>query len=393
MEPATDDLRRVAVEAGAAQFGVATAQPFDQAAETLRRHKAAGLSGPLHFTYDDPATATDIRASFPWAESLVVVGVEYASRANGPDKTGPVVARFATADHYRAVEAAAESVARALEGSGARAEVIWDDNRLVDRAAAARAGLGWIGRSSMVLAPGVGPWMLFGTVVTDARLETTPAMKRDCGTCIACVPACPTRAITPIGLDARRCLSTWLQTSGFMPLWVRPLVGRRIYGCDECLTSCPPGMRLISTVTPSGLSFAGLLALSDAELVELFSWWFIPHRNGRYLRRNLLVAGGNSGEAGVLSQIEAHLTHRSSMIRSHAAWALARHGPDWAEHRLREALGVETVPEPSAELAIALTMLTSQSDYQALLAADELSRTHSVQTGDATRATKPAGTD
>ncbi len=270
------------------------------------------------------------------------------------------------------------ALADALIDDGSKAEIVLDDNRLVDRAAAARAGLGWIGKSTMVLAPRVGPWMLLGSVVTDVALQPTEPMKRDCGTCVACITACPTSAITAHGLDARRCLSTWLQTSGFMPLWVRPLVGRRIYGCDDCLTSCPPGFRIVGDRKTGQLSFAELLALSDDELVDKFDWWFIPHRDGRYLRRNLLVAAGNSGEQDALEPIEEHLTHRSSMIRSHAAWALARHGPAWAADRLRMALRDERVPEPRQELAVALTMLTSVSDYQALLAADELSKTHSV---------------
>ena len=373
----TTSLRRTAVTAGAAAFGITTAATFVEARDALLHHRSQGTSGPLHFTYDDPETATDISISFPWAASLVVIGVEYASQADSPASTGPLVARFATSDHYELVRIVVGKVAGALEASGARAEVVFDDNRLVDRAAAARAGVGWIGKSTMVLAPGVGPWMLLGTVVTDAALVPTPTTRRSCGSCVACMPACPTTAITDAGLDARRCLSTWLQTSGFLPLWIRPLIGRRIYGCDDCLSSCPPGFKIKREEHGEELSFVELLALADDDLVARFSWWFIPHRDGRYLRRNLLVAAGNSCEEEALKPIEEHLHHRSSMIRSHAAWALARQRPAWADATLRAALGRERAPEARQELAIALTMLGAERDYEALLAADELARTAS----------------
>ncbi len=356
-------------------MGVTGAEPFTEALETLRRHKASGLSGPLHFTYDDPETASNARASFPWAKSLVVVGVEYASRAPAPAKTGPVVGRFATTDHYEAVRRVTAAIAEAFTSAGTRAEVVIDDNRLLDRAGAAQAGVGWIGKSTMVLTPRHGPWMLLGTVVTEAELDPTEPMSRGCGTCRSCIPACPTTAITPTGLDARRCLSTWLQTSGFIPLWVRPKLGRRIYGCDDCLTSCPPGSRVIAKSPQMTLSFSELLALGDDALVERFSWWFIPHREGRYLRRNLLVAAGNSAEPEALAPIEQHLAHRSSMIRSHAGWALARHNPSWAADRLRDALRVERAPEARLELAVAVTMATTSDDYDALRRLDEAVRT------------------
>ena len=127
------------------------------------------------------------------------------------------------------------------------------------------------------------------------------------------------------------------------------------------------------TSTPH--SFEYLRGSTDDELVELFHWWFIPHRDGRYLRRNLLLAAGNSGAAAAVTAIEAHLGHRSSMIRSHAAWALAQALPSRVEERLREALATERAPETRRELAFALTMVQSERDYRALLALDELSRT------------------
>jgi epoxyqueuosine reductase len=354
----SSSIRLVAASAGADTVGITSAEPFSDALITLKRRKAKGMAGPLHFTYDDPIASTDVRRTFPWARSLVVLGCSYADSAAPPSLVGPTIGRFATADHYERVRGAARAVASEVERVGGRADLLVDDPRLVDRAAAIRAGLGWMGRSTMVLSPGHGPWQLFGSVVTDLELETTPTMRRTCGTCVACIPACPTSAITEDGVDARRCISTWLQAPGSIPHWVRPLVERRIYGCDDCLTSCPPGAPALAAspgVTDT-LTFSGLLAQSDDDLLERFRWFYVPRRDARFLRRNLLVAAGNSEEAEAVGSILEHFTHRSSLVRGHAYWALARSlGADsWTPLRRRHAF--ESVPHAIDELERSLLM-------------------------------------
>jgi len=355
----TADLERVATDLGAVAFGVSNAAPFDEARQVLTDHRDSGLSGPLHFTYDDPEKATDVTASFPWARSIVVFAHGYLPHSGEPALTGPVVGRFATRDQYAAVRRIAAGVWHRLTAAGARAEVLIDDNRLVDRAAAARAGVGWRGRSTMVLTPGSGPWVLLGSVVTDAVLQETSPMRRGCGRCVACIPACPTGAITPDGLDARLCISTWLQTSGSIPRWIRPLIDRRIYGCDDCLTSCPPGFPATARVDTeaNSMSFAELLGLSDRELVERFAWFYIPHRDARFVRRNLLVAAGNSEESEAVGPILDHFTHRSSLVRGHAYWALARSLGEQAWTTLRRRHAYETAQDAIAELEHAFLMV------------------------------------
>lgn len=317
------------------------------------------MSGPLHFTYTDPKTATDVTTSFPWARSIVVFAHDYLNESHTPSSQGPTVGRFATRDQYAAVRRIAAALMDSLAAAGARAETLIDDNRMVDRAAAARAGVGWLGRSTMLLTPGHGPWLLLGSVVTDIELEQTSLMRRSCGTCVACIPACPTGAITPKGLDARLCISTWLQAPGRIPHWIRPLIERRIYGCDDCLTSCPPGFPALERTRglPLERSFADLLAMSDEELLKRFKWFYVPHRDVRFLRRNLLVAAGNSEQADAVAPILEHFIHRSSLVRGHAYWALARSlGQDaWTPLRRRHAF--ETVPDAIVELEKAMLML------------------------------------
>jgi epoxyqueuosine reductase len=369
----TTELFELARDAGADAAGVAGAEPFEAARHRIAASVNNGMSGPLGFTYQDPEAATDLKKSLPWVQSLFVFGVSYIDSTSAPGETGPVVGRFATRDLYKPVRDVASAVSTRLAGEGARAETLIDDNRLVDRAAAVRAGVGWLGRSTMVLAPGSGPWMLLGTVATDVMLDRSDPMKRDCGTCTACIPACPTGAITDGVLDARRCLSTWLQTPGSIPHWIRPRLGRRIYGCDDCLTSCPPGQPSLrqSGVEASNWSFEELLALDDHALLNRFSWWFVPRRDGRYLRRNILVAAGNSREKGAHGKISGHLSDTSSMIRGHAAWAVARSGQPDASTLLRQALREETTPEGRDELALALIMLRQPELYDRILEEDE----------------------
>lgn len=355
--PDSTTLIEVARLAGAVSAGVMNVEPFERERARLVAHSSEGMSGPLRFTYSEPEIATNIRLSFPWAESAVVFGVPYPARP--PRESGPLVAGFAIEDRYEAVRAVAASVADSLQATGARAEILIDDNRLVDRGAAIRSGVGWRGKSTMVLTPAVGPWMLLGSVITDLELETTEPMRRDCGTCIACIPACPTGAITDDGLDARLCISTWLQSPGSLPRWIRPIIGRRIYGCDDCLVSCPPGAKMLAERADDRpqLTFSELLGLSDDGLLGRFSWWYVPRRDGRFIRRNLLVAAGNSEEQTALEPIRAHLRHPSSMIRGHAYWALGRFLGEEALPQLANLLQVETVAEAIEELEYAVEMI------------------------------------
>ncbi len=377
----TEELSAIADQKGAAGFGVTGVEIFEQERAALRMARETDLAGPLGFTFEDPVLATDPTSSFPWARSMVVVSYDYIPASHLPAGSGALVARFATADQYEAVRAVTSAIADRLRARGHRAEVLSDDNRLVDRAAAVRAGVGWWGKSTMVLAPGHGPWLLLGSVVTDAALESSSPMRRDCGTCTACIPACPTQALGDWGLDARRCLSTWLQTPGSIPQWIRPRLGRRVYGCDDCLTACPPGRKTLNSagMAPVELSFTELLGMTDDALLDRFGWWYVPRRQGRFIRRNLLVAAGNSAEPEAWNAVMTHSLHLSSMIRGHAYWAIAR-GFAGGE-TLRAALETETVPEAIDELILALLMFEQPESYSIVLTADEWARSQKTIRG------------
>lgn len=340
-------LHHIAVAFGVAGFGVCTAESFTDVEAELRNRAASGLNGSLGFTYNDPAVATRVQETYSWARCLVVVAVAYLPDAGSPGTTESNtgrIARFATADHYVPLREVLGRLAAELEAAGHRAAIFCDDNRLVDRAAAVRAGVGWWAKSAMVLVPGAGPWTLLGAVVTDAELETTGPMRRDCGTCVACIPACPTGAIVEPGvLDARLCLAHWAQAPGIIPRDLRTAMGDRIYGCDDCLTACPPGGRLlqISTRVRGRRDLMELLGYSDAALLDEFGHFYIPRRNPRYLRRNLLVALGNAGDESALAILAGYAGHPDWLLRLHATWALGALASNGAAQILAAARTVE----------------------------------------------------
>jgi epoxyqueuosine reductase len=355
------ELRTVAGASGLVALGVCRAEPFPDVARDLTSRRDDGLSAGMAFTFAHPELSSDVTASFPWARRLVVGAWSYLVDSGSPGSGEPGsgrIARFATADHYRGLTAGLEAVAGALRNAGQRTAVLVDDNRLVDRAAAVRAGIGWWGKSTLVLSPGHGPWLLLGSIVTDAALPVDEPMVRDCGTCDACIPACPTGAIVAPGvLDARRCLAYWAQAPGVIPKELRPSMGDRIYGCDDCLDACPPGHRA-RNAAPAGVGRVDLLAVlaaADAELVRRFGHFYFPGRRPRTLRRNAIVALANTarGEpwrSRATSVLAGYAGHPDWLLRAHAVWGLHRLGGTASRAVLQRRRRRERHPAVLAEL-------------------------------------------
>jgi len=311
-----------------AGIGVTGLAPFPDEADRLKDRVSKGLHGGLSFTYAKPDLASNPALSFPWACSIVVTAVPYLAQGDG-DGTSRTVARFADGDRYEGLRSLLGDLAQTLQDAGHAAEIVFDDNRIIDRAVAIRAGVAWSGKSTMVLAPGSGPWILIGSVVTDAELPHTKAMLRNCGTCDACIPACPTNAIIEPGvLDAGRCISAVLQRRGPIPHDLREAIGGRIYGCDECLTACPPGKPTLAGFEPTsqGLKPTDVLEMTDSDLAPLVDHWYIPSRRLRFVRRNALVALGNDRDENSLGLLARYLADPDPLLAGHAAWAIGRVG-------------------------------------------------------------------
>jgi len=347
---------------GLVALGVCGSEPFADVAVEMDRRKAAGESGRLRFTYADPGVATDIRRSYPWAVRLVVGASTYLPAAENP---GPPranhgrTARFATADHYEPLRRGLEAVRDVLRAAGHRAEVLIDDNRLVDRAAAVRAGIAWWGKSTMALTPKFGPWTLLGSVVTDADLPITPPTQRDCGKCVACIPACPTGALDREGtIDATLCISYWAQMPGVIPSTIREAWGDRFYGCDDCLDACPPGQRWsgLASERTGGTDLLAVLAAPDERLLREFAHFYTPRNDADYLRRNAIVALGHCGSREAIPVLTEYLTANRPMLRLHAAWALGRLAGSSAVSALEAAEASETDRAVRYEIQAALEM-------------------------------------
>ncbi|RLE11591.1 MAG: hypothetical protein DRJ28_10460 [Actinobacteria bacterium] len=320
-------LTEIADRASAA-IGVTDLAPFPDEAERIRDRVSKGFHGGMSFTYAQPDIASRPVESFPWGTSVVVITVPYLEDGDGPSEFR-TCARFADGDRYDGLRTVLAEIASALNGSGHRTEIVFDDNRLIDRAVAVRAGAAWSGKSTMALSPGAGPWILIGSVVTDAVLDSTEPMRRSCGTCDACIPACPTNAIVAPGvLDARRCIAAVLQRRGVIDHTIRTAIGGRIYGCDDCLTACPPGQPALRSLraTEDVLDPEAVLRHSDEELARIVDHWYVPSRRMRFVRRNALIALGNTGDESSLGLLAGYIGHSDALLGGHAAWAVGRGG-------------------------------------------------------------------
>jgi epoxyqueuosine reductase len=347
------DLVSLGLGAGLAAVGITSAMVFEETRAALHDRKRRGLSDSMQFTYRNPERSTDPTRILPGARSLVVGAMSYR-RQEAPDQPsvpGPatdigaatprpagVVARYARSDHYASLRRALEAMAAHLRAGGWRATVVCDDNALVDRAAAHRAGLGWFGKNSLLLLPGRGSWFVLGTVVTDAPLPPTGsgdplAHGQGCGSCSRCQDACPTGALDEAGVvDARRCLAWLVQSTGPFPEQYRRALGDRIYGCDECQQVCPINRladRQSPPPPPEGdntrwIDLLDLLRATDEELLAAHGRWYIPERDPRYLRRNALVALGNVGDGldpDVEHTLRTWLLADDPLLVEHAEWA------------------------------------------------------------------------
>jgi len=256
------------------------------------------------------------------------------------DGTLGYVSRYALGrDYHKVLREALARLARALQqrigAFGYR--VCVDSAPVLEKALAREAGLGWIGKHTNLIARDSGSWFFLGEILTDLPLPVDPPASAHCGSCRACLPACPTGAIVaPYRLDARRCISyLTIESHSAIPLELRPLIGNRIYGCDDCQLVCPWNKFAQAAAHPD---FAVRHELDARELTELFGWseaQFEERMRGSaiyrigYQRwsRNIAVALGNAPySARVVRALEARREDSSALVREHVLWALRRHG-------------------------------------------------------------------
>ncbi len=330
------ELEHIGLQAGLAAIGACDATVLEPAMSVLPTRKAEGLSATMQFTYRNPRRSTDPTRALTDAESLIVGAWAYHRQpVDPPDQPAGRVASYAWRDHYGELQAALALVAARLELDGFTARIHLDDNNLVDRNVAFRAGIGWYGKNANVLLPGQGSWFVLGSIVTNAPLSATgPPLADGCGPCTRCIDACPTQAIVAPGIvDARRCIAWLVQGPGPIPEEFREAVGDRLYGCDDCQDVCPPNQRMADTElgpepdADPWIEIEWVLTASDAELLERVGRWYIAGRNPDVVRRTALVVLGNTADPvdpGPRSLIQRYVDHSDDMLSEHARWAQRR---------------------------------------------------------------------
>lgn len=356
----TDELQALGREAGLDLLRVAPAAPFAETERVYLERLAAGLLGEMKWiTPERIRSGCNPEELLPGARCILIGAVSYLSdvpeqrQASGPRGR---VARYALGDDYHdTVALKLRALHRTLERRLDRpisARVSVDSSPVVDRAVAARAGLGWYGKNTNILTPELGSWVLLGAMLVDVELPPTPPSRKSCGACTRCMTACPTGAlIAPGTLDSRRCISyLTIELRGPIPVELRPLMGGWIFGCDICQQVCPVNRAAPAPDHPEHRPRLGwgpepdlveLMGLSDEEFRRRFKASPVKRTKRRGLLRNVAVALGNSGDHRAVPALVCALSDHEPLVRGHAAWALGRFPGAESSAALSRALATE----------------------------------------------------
>jgi epoxyqueuosine reductase len=331
--------RALAVEAGFDLAGVASAEAPRELG-FFHEWIARGYAGEMAYLTAQRDRRADLRTAFPWARSVVCVGLQYDtpgpySTASAPDRGW--IARYAWGDDYHdVVKARLEDLrARLVDALGPmESRVYVDTGPVVERAYAAAAGLGAWGKNTCLLHPEHGSWFFLGEVITDLDLEPDAPRTDMCGSCTACLEACPTGALVePYVLDATRCISyLTIEVKGAIPEDRRTGVGRHVFGCDICQDVCPWNRKRGEQGGPAFAAREGLLApeldalasLDEGAFREMVRGSPVKRAKRRGLLRNVCVALGNSGDPSRRPVLERLLADEDPLVREHARWGLDR---------------------------------------------------------------------
>ena len=310
------------------------------AAEHLREFVAQGFHGSMGWMEETLARRGDPRALWPEVRSIVVMAMNY-----GPDcdprttlekpERGAISVYARNRDYHELMKGRLKGIAgRIAAMTGGDVKVFVDTAPVMEKPLAAAAGLGWQGKHSNLVSREFGSWLFLGSIFTTA--EIPPDLPQDdlCGSCRACLDACPTKAFpAPYRLDARRCISyLTIENKGAIPLEFREALGNRIYGCDDCLAACPwnkfaraaSEARLQARDELREPRLADLLALDDAAFRSLFSGSPVKRIGRDRFLRNVLVAAGNSRDGRLADACLGLTGDASPLVRGAAVWALSR---------------------------------------------------------------------
>tara|TARA_R110002020_G_scaffold474460_1_gene705885 strand:+ start:72511 stop:73650 length:1140 start_codon:yes stop_codon:yes gene_type:complete len=335
------------------------------AGERLEAFVADGRHGQMEWmetTLDRRRAPT---AMWAGAKSAVVVALNYGPGIDPMEllaerAVGNISVYARGRDYHDLVKSRLKQLARAFVAkTGAEVKVFVDTAPLMEKPLAAKAGMGWQGKHTNLVSRELGSWFFLGVMLTAAELQPDATETDHCGSCLACLDVCPTKAFpAPYQLDARRCISyLTIEHAGPIPPEFRAAMGNRIYGCDDCLAVCPwnkfaeaaseAALHARAELKTPGLD--ELAALDDATFREVFSGSPIKRSGRTRFVRNVCVAIGNSADLSLVPSLLGLLGDEAPDIRGAAIWALARLDPDRFEAEKAERMAEETDPGVVAE--------------------------------------------
>jgi epoxyqueuosine reductase len=336
--PGRDAIAARASALGFDACGVARAdEPWPAGARllTFLEHKRHGSMAWMETTADRRAHP---QALWPQARSAIMLGVNYAPARDPLEGLarrgeGQISAYAQRRDYHDIVKARLKTFARAFAAeTGAGVKVFVDTAPLMEKPLAQRAGLGWQGKHTNLVSRAFGSWLFLGAVLTDLPLDPDAPEEDHCGQCRACLDICPTSAFpAPYQLDARRCVAyLTIEHSGPIPEELRAGIGNRVFGCDDCLAVCPwnkfaraaHDMKLAARDDLHSPPLAELAALDDAAFRARFAGTPVKRTGRDRFVRNVAIAIGNSGQAGLIPAAEALTKDASALVRGAAVWAL-----------------------------------------------------------------------
>ena len=338
---AEEVVRRAAARAGFAQVGFARTADFARLhGERLDTFLAAERHGDMDWLGAQADRRRHPEAMWREARSAVVLGFNYGPESSPLEaleqkERGAISVYARGRDNHDVVKGRLKDVAGVLaRATGADVKVFVDTAPLMEKPLAALAGLGWQGRHTNLVSREAGSWLFLGVILTTAELRPDEPVSDNCGSCRRCLDICPTSAFpAPYQLDARRCISyLTIEHKGPIDRALRPLMGNRVYGCDDCLAVCPWNKfataareaRLAATDATSNTDLADLLKLDNGAFRQRFAGSPIKRTGRNRFLRNVLIAAGNSGMAELLPDVRRCLDDDAPIVRGAAVWAFAR---------------------------------------------------------------------
>lgn len=330
--------------AGFDAVAVTTPDAIPLAPARLAEFVADGFHGSMAWIAETLARRSEPSTLWPEVRSIIVLAMNY-----GPDRDpralqarrdrGAISVYAQNRDYHEIMKGRLKEIAgKIVARAGGDVKVFVDTAPVMEKPLAEAAGLGWQGKHTNLVSREHGSWLFLGTIFTTAELEPDAAEADHCGSCRACLDACPTDAFpAPYRLDARRCISyLTIENKGPIPHEFRDKIGNRIYGCDDCLAACPwnkfaraaSEAKLAARAELREPKLSELLQLDDAAFRAFFSGSPIKRIGRDRFVRNVLIAAGNSGDASLAGDVRALLGDASPLVRGAAVWALARLVPD-----------------------------------------------------------------